>query len=98
METITLTIPTAWLKGQTLSQDELRQALQLGLDQLHHRQQVVQERAEDVIKVLLRTGQIRHLVTLSTEAETPSTKRQTPPTLPGPPLSDILIAQRRGEL
>ena len=96
METITLTIPTDWLKGQTLNQDELRQALQLGLDQLH-RQQSVQERAENVIEALLSTGRVRHLTSLPREVETTPVERQPPPTLSGPPLSDILIAQRRGE-
>ncbi len=97
METITLTIPTAWLKGQTLSQDELRQALQLGLDQLHHRQQAAQESAETVIETLLHTGRVKHLTFSPDEAETAPVDRQPPPTLAGPPLSDILIAQRRGE-
>ena len=97
METITLTIPIDWLKGQPFSQDELRQALQLGLNQLRHQQYVAQASAENVIEVLLSTGKVKHLTSLHQESETTSVKRQPPPTLPGPSLSDILIAQRRGE-
>lgn len=96
METVTLTIPTEWLKGQNLSQDELRKALQLGLDQMYH-QQRVQESAEKVVEALIRTGRVKHLASLSDEPDAAFIERQHPPTLSGPPLSDILIAQRRGE-
>jgi hypothetical protein len=92
METITLTIPTAWLQGASLNPDELRQALQLGLAQLQH-QQTEQGR---VNQALLNTGFIRHLAVIETdESDAP---RQPPPVLPGPPVSEILIAQRRNEL
>lgn len=97
MDTITLTIPADWVEDLNLDQEVLRQALKLGLSQLRQ-QQMVQEDVSRVVQVLVSTGKIRHLaVTLVDETEM-IPNRQPPPTLPGPPVSDILIAQRRGEL
>ena len=52
----------------------------------------------DVSQALLNTGQVRHLSATDTEEPTPGDERQTPPSLPGTPVSEIVIAQRRGEL
>lgn len=50
------------------------------------------------IRALLSTGRVKHLSgALVPKTETP-TKRQPPPALPGPSLSEIIIAQRRGEM
>jgi len=95
--TITLTIPSDWLEGQPLDQDELRQALMLGLVQLRQRQAALNT-AVQVVQVLLSTDRIRHLSAGLVESEGTDTDRQVPPELPGPPVSDILIAQRRGEM
>ncbi len=97
MDTITLTIPSDWLEGITLSQNELRQALKLGLTQIHH-QQSAQDTANRVIQVLLSTGRVRRLSVSPVDSEETEANREPPPTLPGPPVSEILIAQRRGEL
>ena len=97
MNTITLTIPADWLEGETPSQDELRQALKIGLAQLRRQQQARPESAEVVIQALLKTGRVSHLTTGGSDDMT-TAERQPPPTLPGPLVSDILIAQRRGEL
>ncbi len=94
--TIVLTIPKQWLKGRTVNQDDLRQALHLGLEMLPQKT-TAQEDTAQVIQVLLRTGRIQHLPTVLSETEA-TAQRQTPPTLPGAPVSEILVAQRRGEL
>ena len=92
---ITLTIPTSWLEGVATTQDVLQHALKLGLDQL--RQQDAHDSAK-VIQALLRTGRVSHLTSSldDTVDETTGT-RQTPPVIEGPSVSDILIAQRKGE-
>jgi hypothetical protein len=95
--TITLTIPSNWLEGWTVSQDELRQALMLGLAQLCQRQSALDTGGE-VVQALLSTGRVRHLSPALVEDEEPDAGRQVPPTLPGLSVSEILIAQRRGEL
>jgi hypothetical protein len=81
----------------SIDQDGLRQALKLGLVQLR-RQQAAQHTAERVIQVLLSTGRIKRLSAALVEDEGANMERQTPPTLPGVPVSEILIAQRRGEM
>jgi hypothetical protein len=96
MNTITLTIPSNWLEGETLSQDELRQALKIGLAQLRQ-QQITQETEARVVQAFLNTGRVRHLSTVLPDSEESNAERQPPPELPGPPVSEILIAQRRGE-
>jgi predicted DNA-binding antitoxin AbrB/MazE fold protein len=51
-----------------------------------------------IIQALLSTGRVKHLpAALVTDAEV-STDRQPPPVLPGPSLSEIIIAQRQGEM
>jgi hypothetical protein len=52
------------------------------------------------VEALVSTGRIRHLTSLvgsSVDIDTEE-PRQVPPTIAGPPVSEILIAQRRGEL
>ncbi len=93
---IVITIPNQWLGNRAVSQDELRQALRLGLELLR-RQTPPQENATRVIQVLLRTGKVQHLAASDVETEA-SGPRQIPPTLTGAPVSEILVAQRRGEL
>jgi len=94
---VNLTIPLSWLQGRTVSQDELRQALTIGLTQLRQ-QQATPDTTKQVIQALLSTGRIRHLSTALVKSERSNADRQTPPTLPGPLVSEMLIAQRRGEL
>ncbi len=91
--TITLTIPDSWLGNQPLSSDDLRQAVRLGLQQL--RRQPAPYDATRIIQVLLKTGRVHHLTAANIAAPLP---RQTPPTLPGIPTSEVLIAQRCEEL
>jgi hypothetical protein len=95
--TITLTIPSDWLEGQPVDQDELRQALMLGLVQLRQRQ-AAPNTALPVVQVLLSTDRIRHLSARLVESEGTEADRQVPPVLPGKPVSDILIAQRQGDM
>lgn len=95
--TITVTIPSDWLEGQPVDQDELRQALMLGLVQLRQRQ-AAPNTALQVVQALLSTDRIRHLSAGLVESEGADADRQVPPVLPGKPVSDILIAQRRGEM
>ncbi len=97
MNPITLTIPPDWLEGMSIDQDGLRQALKMGLIQLRQ-QQTAQHTTKRVVQVLLSTGRIRRLSATLVQDEGVDIERQTPPTLPGLPVSEILIAQRRGEL
>ena len=94
---ITLTIPSDWLQGETVDQDELRKALILGLAQLRQGR-TDSNIAQQTIQALLSTGRVRHLSTALVKDEKPDADRQPPPVLPGPPVSEILIAQRRGDL
>jgi len=94
---VTLTIPLSWLQGRTVGQDELRQALTIGLAQLRQ-QQATPDTTEHVVQALLSTGRIRRLSTALVKSESSNADRQIPPALPGPPVSEVLIAQRRGEL
>jgi hypothetical protein len=91
---ITLSIPADWLGNQVLSQDDLRQALRLGL-QLLRPQNTQRDTTAQVVQALLTTGRVRHLTGVRVDDIPP---RQTPPTLPGMPVSEIIVAQRRGEL
>jgi len=95
--TIVLTIPAYWLKELSIDQDELRQALMLGLAQLRQ-QRAAQEVSDRVAQVLLSTGRAHRLSSALVEETEPHVERQKPPVLPGPPVSEILVAQRRGEL
>lgn len=95
--TISVTIPSNWLEGLTLSEDALRQALEVGLAQLRQ-QQTGSEAADHVIDALLNTGRIRRLSPHFSNNEAADIERQPPPSLPGAPLSEIIVAQRRGEL
>jgi hypothetical protein len=92
--TITVTIPSEWLPDDTIDQNELRQALKLGLAQLRQ-QKTNAGRTEQTVQVLLGTGRVHHLSPLSMMDEERASDRQLPPDLPGTPVSEILIAQRR---
>ena len=93
--TVELIIPAHWLKELSINQDELRQALMLGLAQLRQ-QQASRDTPEQVVQALLGTGRVRHLSAELVGEREPRAPRQDPPVLPGPPVSEILIAQRRG--
>jgi hypothetical protein len=93
--TITVTIPASWLEDGRIGQEELREALILGLTQLRQ-QQAARAAADRIAHALLSIRLIDHLsATLAPEDES-HVERQAPPVLVGPPASEILIAQRRG--
>ena len=96
-QTVTITIPLSWLGSQVLEQAELRRALELGLTQLRQ-QRIEREATDKVVRAMLSTGRIRRLSVTPTNGAEHETPRQEPPTLSGPPVSEILITQRRGEL
>ena len=96
METITVSIPSDWIQGTGLDRNGLREVVMLGLQQW--RQQHPQDANARVIQTLLATSRIKHLVPSLVESAVPDDARQAPPTLPGPAVSEILVAQRRGEL
>ena len=58
----------------------------------------LQDTNAKVIQTLLCTGRIKHLASSLVENASPADALQTPPILPGPEVSEILVAQRRGEL
>jgi hypothetical protein len=93
--TVTITIPSSWLGNQALDQVELRRALQVGLAQLRREQSETKDR---VVQTLLSTGRVRRLLVVPPQDQESRVERQEPPTLPGKPVSEILIAQRRSEL
>ena len=95
-ETVQLTIPARWLEELSIDQDELRQALMLCVAQLRQ-QRVEKDVAHRVVQVLLSTGRVRRLPDAPDKDESEPTRRE-PLKLPGKPLSEILIAQRRGKL
>ena len=96
METITVSIPSDWIQGTGLDPIGLREVVRLGLRQW--RQQHPQEINARVIQTLLGTGRIKHLAPSLDNSAASDDARQAPPTLPGPAVSEILVAQRRGEL
>ncbi len=96
METITVSIPSDWVQGIGLDPSGLRQVVRLGLREW--RQQQAKGVNARVIQTLLRTGRVKHLVTPLVESAALDDERQIPPTLPGPAVSEIIVAQRRGEL
>ena len=96
METITVSIPSDWIQGTGLDRNGLREVVRLGLRQW--RQQQSQDANARVIQTLLATGRVKHLAPALVESAAPDDARQAPPTLPGPAVSEILVAQRRGEL
>jgi hypothetical protein len=96
MDTITVSIPSDWIQEAGLDRNGLREVVMLGLRQW--REQHPQETDARVIQTLLGTGRIKHLAPALVESAAPDDPRQTPPTLPGPAVSEILVAERRGEL
>lgn len=85
-----------WVGNHVMRQDELRQAWRLGLETLP-RPAPPQDNTTQVMQALLQTGKIQHPAVPHSITED-AVPRQTPPILPGTPVSKILIAQRRGEL
>jgi len=69
----------------------------LGLAQLCQ-QQTDMDTAGWVVQALLSTGRVRHLSAALVENGGADAGRQAAPTLPGSPVGEVLIAQRRGEL
>lgn len=96
METITVRIPSDWVQGMGLDLNGLRQVVMLGLRQW--RQQQPQDINARVIQTLLGTGRVKHLATALVESAAADEERQAPLTLAGPSVSEIIVAQRRGEL
>jgi hypothetical protein len=93
-QTVDITIPAEWLEGLKLDEDDLRTALRIGLEELRRRQAVV-ETDDPVLKALLSTGLVSRLTVPKPEGIEPATERRPPIKLPGPPVSEILIAQRK---
>ncbi len=57
-----------------------------------------QSERERTIRALLSTGRVQRLKADLMPSYGGDDARQEPPTIPGPSLSDTIIAQRRGEL
>lgn len=91
METIKVQISSELAEQLRPYSEQLPEILELGLRHLEQKQ----KEQDKVHQVLLNTGFIQHLVTAETDE--PDEPRQSPPALSGPPVSEILIAQRRGE-
>lgn len=76
--------------------DLIQQAIKNAQRELQERQRD-QEVARQAVEALLSTGRVRRLPALPDD-DKPCAARRKPLKLPGMPLSEILIAQRRGEL
>jgi hypothetical protein len=97
MDTVTIRIPAEWLQGIRLNPDDLREVVSLGLGQLRQKQATENGNAQ-IIEALVVSGRVRHWSVGPLETHSPEGERQPPPTLPGPSLSETIVAQRRGEL
>jgi len=93
-DSITITIPAEWLEGLSLDEDELRAVLSIGLKELRRRQAMA-DTDDPILKALLSTGLVSRLTLPLPEGIEPAAKRRPPLKLPGPPVSEILIAQRK---
>ena len=91
--TVQITIPAEWLEGLALDEDELRVAIRIGLRELRRRQAMA-DTDNPVLKALLSTELVSRLTVPPPESIEPAAERQLPLKLPGPPVSEILIAQR----
>jgi hypothetical protein len=91
METIQIRVSAELARQLRPYARQLPQILELGLRQLEQQQ----NEQDKVSQTLAQTGFIQHLA--AEEIDEPDAPRQPPPVLPGPPASEILIAQRRGE-
>lgn len=96
MDTIQVTVPATWLNDESLTEDELREVVTLGLAALRRRQQAQADRAR-VEDVLRGTGRAQHLMTPFVADADSTAARQEPPVLDGQPVSELLIAQRQGD-
>ena len=97
METVLVPVPQNLIDElQVGDAQQLRRALILGLERL--RAEHSQAGKSRVVSVLLETGRVRSLdpdLVAPYESDS-SPSRQEPPTLDGPPVSEIIIEQRRG--
>ncbi len=91
METIKVRVSAELAEQLRPYSGQLPKILELGLRHLEQKQ----KEQDRVHQALLNTGFIRRLVI--EETDEPDEPRQSPPALSGPPVSEILIAQRRGE-
>jgi hypothetical protein len=96
MDTVTIHMPADWLQGMSLNQEDLREVVSLGLEQLHRKQGAANGNAQ-IVEALMATARVRHWTVASLEVEATGAGRQPPPAVPGPSLSETIIAQRRGE-
>lgn len=90
METIQVQVSPELARQLRPYAEQLPQILELGLRQIEQ-----QSQQDKVRQALEGTGFIRHWA--AEDLDEPDAPRQPPPVLPGPPASEILIAQRRGE-
>jgi hypothetical protein len=96
MDTTHVKVPASWLDDSELTEDELREVVTLGLAAFRRQQQARIDR-ERVEHVLQGTGRVQHLMAPFVADTNGGTVRQEPPALDGQPVSELLIAQRRGD-
>lgn len=97
MNTINLTIPADWLDGATLSTNELRQALKLGLAQLKEQSTGVAEHRRQLQQAMIAVG--LSLPTSDALPNTPPISSERRQELAqrfavGEPLSELIIKER----
>ncbi|MCB0196166.1 MAG: hypothetical protein KDJ65_29715 [Anaerolineae bacterium] len=98
METIEVTIPVDWLAGQSLSPDQLREALKLGLAELQQRQSDQRSHRQQVEQALIAVG-LSHAQADKPPLPAPSLSPERQQHLAerfatGGPLSDVIIEER----
>jgi hypothetical protein len=98
MDPVLVPVPQELIDELQLDPQQLRQALILGLEHLRAgRSQKSAPSKSAVLSALLETGRVRPLnpALVAPYEPSPPPPRQEPPTLDGPPVSEIIIAQRR---
>ena len=97
METVLVPVPQDLIDElQVGDSQQLRRALILGLERLRAEHSQIEK--SEVVSLLMETGRVHSLdpSLVAPYEPDPSPSRQEPPTLDGPPVSEIIIEQRRG--
>lgn len=96
MDTVLVPVPRELIDELRLDSEQLRRALILGLKRLRAEQAQAESSRSAVVAALLETGRVRPLDSslVAPYEPAPPPPRQEPPALEGPPVSEIIIAQR----
>ena len=96
MDTVLVPVPRELIDEMGLDPEQLRRALILGLEHLRAKQAQTESSRSAVVAALAETDHVRPLDSnfVAPYEPDPPSPRQEPPALEGPPVSEIIIAQR----